>query len=240
MKNTQKGFIIPLIIAIVALIAVGGGVYLYNSSQTTITDDFDWLSDIGDDTLDDEISDDSQGTDTTNNNQIIADKNNTDSDDDIIVACTMDAMQCPDGSWVGRTGPDCEFVCPEDEPTTDSSGTVTIEGFYTRPTSVNNQEEITIRGLSKGEYVRIEINGAVRNFEHFSVVYNENLGSLVKDTVLNKIDSLENQIIIIETIVPGGIPSEKITWNSLSGKSYEITLAESGIDGRLYAEFTLE
>lgn len=28
------------------------------------------------------------------------------------VACTMDAMMCPDGSYVGRTGPNCEFVCP--------------------------------------------------------------------------------------------------------------------------------
>ncbi|MAZ41097.1 hypothetical protein CL654_03190 [bacterium] len=28
------------------------------------------------------------------------------------IACTADAMQCPDGSWVGRTGPNCEFVCP--------------------------------------------------------------------------------------------------------------------------------
>lgn len=28
------------------------------------------------------------------------------------VACTMDARQCPDGSYVGRTGPGCEFVCP--------------------------------------------------------------------------------------------------------------------------------
>ena len=28
------------------------------------------------------------------------------------VACTMDAMQCPDGSYVGRSGPSCEFVCP--------------------------------------------------------------------------------------------------------------------------------
>lgn len=26
--------------------------------------------------------------------------------------CTADARQCPDGSWVGRTGPNCEFVCP--------------------------------------------------------------------------------------------------------------------------------
>lgn len=28
------------------------------------------------------------------------------------IMCTMDAMQCSDGSWVGRTGPNCEFVCP--------------------------------------------------------------------------------------------------------------------------------
>jgi peptidoglycan hydrolase-like protein with peptidoglycan-binding domain len=28
------------------------------------------------------------------------------------VACTMDAMMCPDGSYVGRTGPSCTFVCP--------------------------------------------------------------------------------------------------------------------------------
>lgn len=29
------------------------------------------------------------------------------------VACTTDAMQCPDGSYVGRTGPKCEFKCPK-------------------------------------------------------------------------------------------------------------------------------
>ena len=29
------------------------------------------------------------------------------------IACTMDAKQCPDGSYVGRSGPNCEFVCPK-------------------------------------------------------------------------------------------------------------------------------
>ncbi len=28
------------------------------------------------------------------------------------VMCTQEAMQCPDGSWVGRSGPNCQFVCP--------------------------------------------------------------------------------------------------------------------------------
>lgn len=26
--------------------------------------------------------------------------------------CTLDASQCPDGSYVGRSGPNCQFVCP--------------------------------------------------------------------------------------------------------------------------------
>lgn len=29
------------------------------------------------------------------------------------VACSADALQCPDGSYVGRTGPNCQFVCPQ-------------------------------------------------------------------------------------------------------------------------------
>lgn len=30
------------------------------------------------------------------------------------IACTQEAKQCPDGSYVGRTGPNCEFAkCPE-------------------------------------------------------------------------------------------------------------------------------
>ncbi len=29
------------------------------------------------------------------------------------IACTMDAMMCPDGSYIGRSGPNCEFVCKQ-------------------------------------------------------------------------------------------------------------------------------
>ncbi len=32
---------------------------------------------------------------------------------EITVACTQEAKLCPDGSYVGRTGPNCEFAqCP--------------------------------------------------------------------------------------------------------------------------------
>ncbi len=49
------------------------------------------------------------------------------------VACTMDAKQCADGSYVGRTGPNCEFApCPDEtkpSPTTNIDWkTITIGG----------------------------------------------------------------------------------------------------------------
>lgn len=41
-----------------------------------------------------------------------------------VVACTMDAKMCPDGSYVGKTGPNCEFVCP-----TENGSTTNLKKF---------------------------------------------------------------------------------------------------------------
>ena len=41
------------------------------------------------------------------------------------------------------------------------------------------------------------------------------------------IDKLTNQIIVIKTYVPDGIPCEKIKWQSISGKNYECIMAET-------------
>ncbi|MFH0712611.1 MAG: GerMN domain-containing protein [Candidatus Jorgensenbacteria bacterium] len=47
--------------------------------------------------------------------------------DGALIFCTMDAKLCPDGSYVGRVGPNCEFApCPE-------ADTKTVELFYYNP-----------------------------------------------------------------------------------------------------------
>lgn len=63
------------------------------------------------------------------------------------VACTMDAMVCPDGSAVGRVGPNCEFApCPEVSPKND----------LIRVTSPASQSVITspvtITGMARGTW----------------------------------------------------------------------------------------
>jgi hypothetical protein len=46
------------------------------------------------------------------------------------IACTMEARLCPDGSYVGRTGPKCEFTpCPNITSTSSKNGTGQEEIF---------------------------------------------------------------------------------------------------------------
>ena len=30
-----------------------------------------------------------------------------------MTVCPLDVRQCPDGTWVGRTGSHCDFICPD-------------------------------------------------------------------------------------------------------------------------------
>lgn len=44
-----------------------------------------------------------------------------------VVFCTQDAKACPDGSYVGRQGPNCEFApCPSITPTTTKTANPTV------------------------------------------------------------------------------------------------------------------
>jgi hypothetical protein len=61
------------------------------------------------------------------------------------VACTLDAMQCPDGSYVGRSGPECTFApCPQhtEEPSHDALIVITeprVGAALTSPVHVSGK-----------------------------------------------------------------------------------------------------
>lgn len=71
-------------------------------------------------------------------NPVLAEPNETEA-----VLCTADAMLCSDGSYVGRTGPKCEFICPS------STSTVTEIGASTTPSS--GEENISTSSESQPE-----------------------------------------------------------------------------------------
>lgn len=72
------------------------------------------------------------------------------------VACTMEAKLCPDGSSVGRTGPNCEFTAcalPNAEDTAINISFVIPPGYVANPDAIGSDE--TLRAVfdksSKGE-----------------------------------------------------------------------------------------
>lgn len=66
------------------------------------------------------------------------------------IACTMDAMMCPDGSAVGRTGPSCEFAkCPDAKATTSTSSDEVIEPVIV-PVGCTKEAKICPDGSSVG------------------------------------------------------------------------------------------
>lgn len=49
------------------------------------------------------------------------------------VVCTMDTKLCPDGTYVGRSGPNCEFKeCPASSTPIFEDGTINIESSATQ------------------------------------------------------------------------------------------------------------
>lgn len=90
----DKGFIDILLIA-VAVVIIGGGTFYYINNQKT-----------------EELSSD---TDLSESFPVVEENNQDYESEQEMTFCTSDAMQCPDGSYVGRTGPNCEFVCPDND-----------------------------------------------------------------------------------------------------------------------------
>jgi len=107
--NSQRGFVIPLIIAIITILAIGGVVFVSTNKKVEapiVGGDKDEHGCLG-----------SAGYSwcVVKNKclRVWEEKCEVTSTTTNPVACTMDAMMCPDGTYVGRSGPDCKFVCPD-------------------------------------------------------------------------------------------------------------------------------
>jgi ABC-type oligopeptide transport system substrate-binding subunit len=107
---------------------------------------------------------------------------------------------------------------------------VTIKGFYEEPESLKNRQTIVINGASEGEFVEIVVEGEIIDFEHVKMEWDANRNSLNEKEILKRFDRLVDQTVVIRTYMPEGIPSERLKWKSASGKAYEYTIQEDGVD----------
>jgi len=124
------------------------------------------------------------------------------------VACTMDAKMCPDGSYVGRIGPNCEFAkCPnvnalmelilyvQDKEIAQTSDCGAVKKTSTMVPKTTNREDLSLQilfsdELSKyGKYKSVNIeNGIAKisiepSFISLSSCESQHLTSVIRDTL---------------------------------------------------------
>lgn len=105
--NTQKGFThIILIILLGLIVLVSAAYYIQNKKDVSVEESLQ--EEVVGIESDVNIDDDYDSKDK-DDNQVI---DNTPPAEPEPVFCTADAMLCPDGSYVGRSAPGCQFRCP--------------------------------------------------------------------------------------------------------------------------------
>jgi hypothetical protein len=81
------------------------------------------------------------------------------------VVCTLDAQICPDGSSVGRTGPNCEFAeCPTSEKRGTYLRFILPNTYPTEPTE-SRQVELAVSKTSHFSTTSMKINGTTFTIE---------------------------------------------------------------------------
>lgn len=113
---------------------------------------------------------------------------------------------------------------------TEAIHSVTIVGTYNKPISFSNNRIIKWQSDSYGEYVEIVVHGKIFDFEVIQVEMTN--GSLVELSQKYFIKEVENNSIVLSTVLVEGIPSEKIKWKDSKANEYEYFINDynSGID----------
>ena len=103
---------------------------------------------------------------------------------------------------------------------------VTIRGHHIEPESLTNKNTILLKGRQDGEFVEVVVLGTIFDFQLIRMEWDDNQASLIEKEVIHQISEVKNNTVVIETYMPEGIPSEKITWESITGKKYEFIICE--------------
>lgn len=119
--------------------------------------------------------------------------------------------------------------------------TVTIIPHRLKPTIITNPNVLTLNSKNPGEFVEIVVRGDVNNFKLLYLMdSNGNFND--KGEVYHEIRSVKDKIIIILAALPEGMPSDKISWTTSSGKVHEWIISEGDMvdHGNLKKEFPIK
>ena len=110
--------------------------------------------------------------------------------------------------------------------------TVSVKVVPKRPLSLQKKSTIFLKGVATGsEYVEFVIKGKIFDLKQIELAWDEKSNVIVEKRVVKTISRLNNQVVVIKTVEPEGIPIEKVTWKSETGKKYEYVISYNGVEG---------
>lgn len=135
--------------------------------------------------------------------------------------CTMDAMQCGDGSWVGRTGPDCQFVCPKSTSTNATPEKTTVEvKLNARVTPI--LESLTPLSVIEDSRCPKDVQCIQAGTVRVSVKLESGLGTSVQTFTVGQTITTETEAITLTSVQP-----EKISTKTILPADYRFTFTVS-------------
>ena len=133
------------------------------------------------------------------------------------IACTQEAKLCPDGSYVGRTGPNCEFTeCPAVATTTVSS-TVSLQVRMGQKVS-GGGVTITPFALLEDSRCPVDVQCIQAGTVRVKATLESGLGTASQEFKLGQIVTTEAETITLTTVTP-----QKMAGVSIKSSEYVFT-----------------
>jgi len=133
-------------------------------------------------------------------------------------ACTMEAMLCPDGSYVSRIGPNCEFAqCPSVIPSPSPSAVAD----ETKDWQTYKNEQYGFEVRYPGDWTLAQ-NNTVSKDEEISMLKNGSVAfhvsiSQAKTTLDDWTNKLKTETSSKENLIFNGLPAVKMVFNDFPG-----------------------
>lgn len=134
--------------------------------------------------------------------------------------CTADAKKCPDGSWVGRSGPNCEFICPTAKLPQSSTTTVILQGTIGQQVAGLNVK-ITPLSIVGDSRCPIDVNCI-----QAGIVRVKTAVIISGGTSVNQVFTLNTPVVMkTETITLIGVSPEKEAAKAITPNDYRFTFS---------------
>lgn len=99
---------------------------------------------------------------------------------------------------------------------------------YNRDNITEEFTDINVNGLGQGEIYKFIVLGSIYDCQLVEVMWDQSTGKINEKGIIRNLGEIRNKNILIETMIPEGMPYEKLKWKDDKANEYEYLLGYDG------------